>query len=163
MPVLKRLITSIIICAAFFVSTSNTMANDANEILLSITHKGTNSVELDYHALVDLPSLTFKTTTIWTDGIQTFEGVPLKTLLIKAGITEGVVLATAVNDYAVEIPLSDISDTAPIVAYKNNEERMSLRDKGPLWIVYPYDSASEFQSEVVYSRSIWQLDRIATK
>jgi hypothetical protein len=37
---------------------------------------------------------------------------------------------------------------------------MSLRDKGPLWIIYPYDSKSDFRTEVVYSRSIWQRDRL---
>jgi hypothetical protein len=37
---------------------------------------------------------------------------------------------------------------------------MSVRDKGPLWIIYPYDSSADYRTEVVYSRSIWQLDRI---
>ena len=37
---------------------------------------------------------------------------------------------------------------------------MSVRDKGPLWIVYPYDQNTDYQSEVVFSRSIWQLNRI---
>jgi hypothetical protein len=41
-----------------------------------------------------------------------------------------------------------------------NGAEMSIRDKGPLWIVYPYDASDDFRSEVVYSRSIWQLDRI---
>jgi hypothetical protein len=38
---------------------------------------------------------------------------------------------------------------------------MPLRDKGPLWIVFPFDSATEFQRESIYARSIWQLNRIA--
>ena len=37
---------------------------------------------------------------------------------------------------------------------------MSLRDKGPLWIVYPFDSNPSYSTEVTYARSIWQLDRI---
>jgi hypothetical protein len=36
---------------------------------------------------------------------------------------------------------------------------MSVRDKGPLWVIYPYDS-DDYRSEVIYSRSIWQLDRL---
>ena len=39
-------------------------------------------------------------------------------------------------------------------------ETMSIRDKGPLWVVYPYDSSADYRTEVIYSRSIWQLDRI---
>jgi hypothetical protein len=37
---------------------------------------------------------------------------------------------------------------------------MRLRDKGPVWVVFPYDLATEYQSEVVYSRSVWQMVRI---
>jgi hypothetical protein len=37
---------------------------------------------------------------------------------------------------------------------------MSLREKGPLWIIYPFDSSPEYQTELIYSRSIWQLNRI---
>jgi hypothetical protein len=37
---------------------------------------------------------------------------------------------------------------------------MSVRDKGPLWLIYPYDSKAEYQSETIYSRSIWQLVKI---
>jgi hypothetical protein len=28
-------------------------------------------------------------------------------------------------------------------------------------LIYPYDKKPEFQTEVVYSRSIWQLSRIS--
>jgi hypothetical protein len=27
-------------------------------------------------------------------------------------------------------------------------------------VVYPYDMSTVYQSEVVYTRSVWQLDRI---
>ena len=37
---------------------------------------------------------------------------------------------------------------------------MTVRDKGPFWIIYPFDSNPDYQSEVIYSRSIWQLNRL---
>ena len=49
----------------------------------------------------------------------------------------------------------------PIIAYRRNGLAMSLREHGPLWIVYPYDAAAEYRSAQAYSHSIWQLDRIA--
>lgn len=48
-----------------------------------------------------------------------------------------------------------------ILAYLLDGQPMSVRDKGPLWLVYPYDASPAFRSEVIYSRSIWQLDRIS--
>lgn len=138
-------------------------AADTSSILLTISGKDLTTQELDFETLSAMASTKFETTTIWTDGPQSFEGVPLKTLLSSVGITQGSILATAVNDYAIEIPVSEISDTAPIVAYRQNGQRLKLREKGPLWLVYPYDRAAEYQTEVIYSRSIWQLDRLDVK
>lgn len=114
----------------------------------------------DLAALEALGSETITTTTIWTEGEQTFTGVPLKVLVESLGVTDGMLLATAVNDYTIEFPVADALQDGPLVAYKMNGETMSVRDKGPLWIVYPYSAGPEFQTEVVYSRSIWQLVRI---
>lgn len=131
----------------------------APEVLMTIT-TADGEREYDLEALQALPQTSFATTTLWTEGEQEFTGVLLSDLLADAGITEGRILATAINDYAVEIPLDEIDDIAPIVAYHLNGETMSVRDKGPLWIVYPYDMSVEYQTEINYSRSIWQLDRI---
>jgi hypothetical protein len=81
-------------------------------------------------------------------------------LALEMGLNDGRFLATAINDYSVEIPLSDAVEGGPIIAYLMDGEEMSIRDKGPLWVIYPYDSDADFRSEVVFSRSIWQLDRL---
>lgn len=118
------------------------------------------ATQFDLSMLEDLGSVEFETTTIWTQGVQQFEGVPLERIVEKLGMKGTTLRATAINDYTVDIPLTDAVEGGPIIAYKHNGEEMSVRDKGPLWIVYPYDSKTEYQSEVVYSRSIWQLDRL---
>ncbi len=56
--------------------------------------------------------------------------------------------------------MGDAVEGGPIIAYLLNGEEMSIRDKGPLWVIYPFDSDADFRSEVVFSRSIWQLDRL---
>ena len=119
-----------------------------------------DTASFDAEMLSELGGVKIATTTIWTDGVQDFTGVSLKALLDAVGVTGGTLMATAVNDYAVEIPVSDAVEGGPIVAYANGGAPMSVRDKGPLWIIYPYDSDTAYQSEVIYSRSIWQLDRI---
>jgi hypothetical protein len=110
-----------------------------------------------------LSAATVTTGTIWTEGMVQFTGVRLKTLLDAVGVTDGILDATAINDYAVEIPVSDAVEDGPIIAYEMNGAPMSVRDKGPLWIVYPYDDDPDYRTEVIYSRSIWQLDRIIVR
>ncbi len=36
-------------------------------------------------------------------------------------------------------------------------ERLSLRDKGPLWLMYPIDDHAELQDPLYNVRLIWQL------
>lgn len=158
------LLLSFALCCLTAVSAS---ALDAakGEIVLTISGEisETNSgdtAEFDVEMLEDIGTVTFQTSTIWTEGIQTFTGVALVDLLNAVGVHGATLRATAINDYAVNIPVSDAEKDGPIVAFKRNGEFMSLRDKGPLWIVYPYDRSTDFQTELIYSRSIWQLDRI---
>lgn len=63
----------------------------------------------------------------------------------------------AANEYAVEMPCSAMSAEYPIVANRINGEAFSIRDKGPLWLVFPYDSSPDLRTETVYAFSIWQL------
>lgn len=126
---------------------------------IPVTNVG-ESAQFDLDGLRALGLSSIETTTIWTDGKQVFQGVSLKDLLARLNATGGQVTAKAINDYSVVIPASDAADDGPIIAYMRNGVTMSVRDKGPLWIIYPYDSASRYRTEVIYSRSIWQLDRL---
>lgn len=119
-----------------------------------------DTAEFDLAMLEAFDAVEIETTTIWTDGMQTFVGVELDDLLAAVGAEGASLRAIAHNDYAVDIPVSDAIDGGPIVAYLRNGAAMSLREKGPLWVIYPFDRSPDYQSELIYSRSIWQLDRI---
>lgn len=140
-------------------------ADDIAIPLLTVTGdinvtEGGDTLLLDRAALEALPATTFETSTIWTEGVHSFTGVSLADLAAELGVENGQFLATAINDYTVEIPVGDAVEGGPIIAYLMDDEEMSVRDKGPLWVIYPYDSDADFRSEVIYSRSIWQLDRL---
>jgi len=134
-------------------------ADDATDTLLTITM----AEEVRSYTRAEIEAMgseTFTTTTIWTEGEQEFTGLPLVTLVDTLGVEEGTLRAYAINDYVVDIPVSDAVEGGPILAHTRNGQQMSLRNNGPLWVVYPYDSNADYQSEVIYARSIWQLDRI---
>ena len=140
------------------------LAAPTGDVLLTVTGAGVTNAEgttkLDLSMLEDMGGTTIETSTIWTEGVQTFEGVSLNVLIDRLGIDGEILSAVAINDYAVEIPTSDAVEGGPIIAYRMNGKEMSVRDKGPLWVIYPYDSDAAYQTEVIYSRSIWQLDRL---
>ncbi|SET89603.1 molybdopterin-dependent oxidoreductase [Paracoccus homiensis] len=159
--------TRTLFTAAFIASAgiAHALEPATDEVVLTVSGEiseanADGAAQFDLSMLEGLDPVTVETSTIWTDGVQSFEGVPLATLLKAVGADGAMLRASAINDYAVEIPVEDAVEGGPIVAYLLNGEPMSVRDKGPLWIVYPFDSAPEYQTEQVYSRSIWQLDRI---
>lgn len=118
------------------------------------------TAQFDLAMLESMDPVTIETTTIWTDGPQQFVGVELWRLMEAVGAGADSLNATAINDYAVAIPREDWVKGGAVVAYMNNGKPMSVRDKGPLWVIYPYDANPDYRTEVTYSRSIWQLDRI---
>ncbi|MBF9046420.1 oxidoreductase [Rhodobacterales bacterium LSUCC0031] len=158
--------TLLLAAAAIAFGTSTTALEPAQgPIVLTVTGaishtNADDAAALDLALLEAMGSVVVETSTIWTDGVQTFEGVELASLLATLGAEGTVLRAIAHNDYAVDIPVSDAVAGGPVVAYMRNGAPMSMRDKGPLWIIYPFDSSPEYQSELIYSRSIWQLDRI---
>ena len=157
---MKRLLAAVV--ALFTLAFSLPVIASEQAVVLTV-RAGGDTHEFSIRDLRDLGEREVVTSTIWSDGEQRFVGVSLDRLLSHVGVDEGALEAAAVNDYAVEIPMSDVHADGPIVAYMRNGEIMSLRDKGPLWVIYPYDSGAEFRTEEVYSRSIWQLNRITVK
>ena len=120
-------------------------------------------VTFDRAAMEAMPVAVVETKTPWTEGVTRFEGVRLTDILARVGASGKEVVATAVNDYAVTLPVEDENGAEPVIAYKMNGKPMSLRDKGPLWIVYPFDSDRNLEAEKYYSRSIWQLKSLTVR
>lgn len=115
--------------------------------------------QFDLDRLRALGESHIRTSTIWTEGVHDFSGVMFKDLADYLGLKDGDIKAVALNDYTVDIPVSDARPDGPILAYAIDGQPMSVRDKGPLWIIYPFDSNPDFRSEVIYTRAIWQLER----
>ncbi|WP_415401805.1 molybdopterin-dependent oxidoreductase [Tateyamaria sp. SN3-11] len=131
-------------------------------MMLEVTASSSESGTAEF-TLADLDAMeqvTFDTTTIWTDGKVSFSGVPLKTLLAEVDAAGTTVEMVALNDYKVAMPLVTLEDNAPIIATRMNGETMSVRDKGPYWVVFPYDQDPKYRTETIYAFSIWQLNRL---
>jgi hypothetical protein len=121
------------------------------------------AAQFDRSMLEGMGMVTIETTTPWHSGVVKFEGVPLKKLMEQVDAKGERAVAVALNDYRSEIPLADFSKYNVILALKRDGEYMPVRDKGPLFIVYPYDSDTELKSQKYYSRSAWQVTRIEIK
>jgi hypothetical protein len=120
-------------------------------------------VDLDMAALEGLPHYTIATATPWTDGVSRFEGVLMRDLLQHLGVNGTVGTFIALNDYKVQIPVADFANYDVLLAYKRDGSYMPVRDKGPLWIIYPLDQHPELNSEETRSKMIWQVRRVVVE
>lgn len=125
--------------------------------ILSVRRHGEPSVEFDRAALARLPQRAILTSTPWTEGTITFEGPLLRDVLRQAGSRGTTITAIAINEYKVNLPFSDAEAFDVIVALKRDGQYMPVRDKGPLWIVYPLDQVAELRTPGTHAKMIWQL------
>ena len=121
---------------------------------------GNRSVRFDLAGLEALGPVEVATSTPWTDGVRKFRGVEVARILDAAGVQGGFVNAVAANDYRVRIPVEDFRRFGVIAAFEMDGARLSPRDKGYLWIVYPRDRHPELMKKSYNERWIWQLTAI---
>lgn len=134
----------------------------SGDVILTISGK-IKEVNRDTTAVFDLdmlqklPQQTFITKTPWDKSPTKFTG-PLLRDVLNAVKAEGKTLtAYALNDYKTTIPVEDALRFDVIVAHKIDDMPISVRTKGPLFIIYPFDSKPELKSSKYYGRSAWQL------
>ncbi|MEE1655926.1 molybdopterin-dependent oxidoreductase [Microvirga sp. CF3062] len=155
----------IAIIAAMGVAYAASLAAPADRPILTISGKisATNkdgTAQFDRPMLEALGMVKIETTTPWHEGKNTFEGISLDKLMQHVGATGQRVVVVALNDYTTDIPVEDFRKFNVILALKRNGDYMSVRDKGPLFIIYPYDSNPDLKSQTYYARSAWQVARI---
>ena len=140
----------------------------AGKVVLTISGKigagnGDGKAAFDREMLEACGLSGFTTTTPWYNGPVRFEGVMLDRLMKEVAASGDAITAFALNDYTTDIPIDDFAKYNVILALKRDGEYMPVKDKGPLFIVYPYDSTPELKHQKFYSRSAWQLNRIVVK
>jgi hypothetical protein len=134
-------------------------AGAADAALLRVHGAGVASeTSFDADSLASLGAIAITTKTQWTgDRDIHFVGVPLSKLLSTVGTTGATIRATALNDYRVSFGVADAIAKDALVAFEADGKRLSVREKGPFWIVFPWSTRPELATEVVSGMSIWQL------
>lgn len=159
-PFIRSVILVAFTMAVTLVGQVSKAESDGAAVILSVQFEdGSNRVmrEFTLDELLEMPQGQFQTHTVWTEGLQSFEGVWLSDLLAELEAQPSTLELIALNEYMVELSPRDMFNSKALIAIKHNGALMSQRQKGPLWLVYPYDEGADYQTELVYMSSIWQL------
>jgi hypothetical protein len=155
--------SALVACSTFLAA--SVLPASAGDTILTIDGDlaGQSPIDMTIEDIEALGSASIVTKTPWHEQAVNFEGVPLSTLLEKAGAKGQTLSVVALNNYRSEVPVSDIADHGVILAYKQDGAYMPVSDKGPLFIVYPFDADPSLNDEVYYARSAWQVRSITVE
>ena len=166
-PIFSRAVTALIASAALTMTLPVLALQPATgKVILTISgnvaEKNTaTAATFDLAMIEKLPQRSFTTMTPWDKQPIKFTGPLLRDVLAAAKATGTTIKAVALNDYKSSIPLEDAQKFDVILAHKMNDADIPVKTKGPLFIVYPYDTKPELRSAIYYERSAWQLKSLA--
>lgn len=159
---LRRALAVLMLAVGLAVSPGGTpvLADSGPVLVVSGALEGGAPVGFSRAELEALGMTAVTTETPWLSESAVFEGPLLRDVLARAGARGASIEAVALNKYRVTIPVSDALDHDVILAMRVNGKEMSIRDRGPLWLIYPWSDREELRRELYYSRSIWQIREI---
>lgn len=132
-------------------------------VVLTVSGKiaGNGSRDFTLEDLEKIGTTSFVSRNNWMEGTHTFEGVPFQKFLETVGAKGKSLMVVALNEYEAEIPMEAVKGKPGLLVTRINGETISVREKGPVWILYPQtDDYPEYRKPPYTHYMVWQLRRI---
>lgn len=151
-----------------YVRAADALAAPSGPVILTVDGSITvtnvdGTAQFDRDMLSALGMKKLVTSSPFEPGMHTFEGVLLSDVLSRVGASGETITAKALDGYEIDMPMIDPQTYPVLLATTWNGKIMRIRDKGPIWIVYPVDQFSELNVEEYSSRSVWQMTRLSIR
>jgi hypothetical protein len=137
-----------------------------DEVIVTVMGKIGNpnvddSIQMDMETIESVGLVEYLVTDPFDTGDLTFQGPLMRDLLDLWGVPDDATILhmVALNDYAVDVPISDLREFPVIFAVKQDGEYMPISTRGPAMLVYPYNDF-DFDHAVYDNYWIWQIKSI---
>ena len=104
-----------------------------------------------------LPRATLITHTPWFDGATRFEGPLARDLIAYVGGHGDTLSIEGLDGYAIKAPVADFDTYDARLAYRIDGRDLTVETKGPLMLIYPFDTTPAIANEGFYARCVWQI------
>jgi hypothetical protein len=147
----------------------DTIPAPTGEAILKVTGKiaaknSGDSIQMDMPTIESVGLVDYKVTDPFEKKATTFRGVLMSTLLDlwKVDKDATILEMIALNDYKVEVPISDLRKYPVIFATQQDGQYMPVATRGPAMLVYPYDHF-QFDRQKYDDFWIWQIKSVNVK
>lgn len=120
------------------------------------TNCGVKELILSAKQLEELPQKTFKTMHTWAPIAQEFSGPLLADVLKLACPNVRDIYLRSLDQYSVMVNFPTVAKYEPIVALKINGQSLTIRERGPLWLMVNTDGY-KIPTRSLDNMLVWQL------
>lgn len=164
----RPVLLSIFIASLVHTAAAQTLRKPSGPVLLTVSglisqRNAGDTAQFDAAMLNALAPSQLVTKTPWHTAAARFSGPSLKTLLSAVGAKGKGLRLTAQDRYEVSVPLEDVESFGPVLALRMDGKELTIRSRGPVLLMYPFDSYPQIDTDVYYGRSVWQLLSIAVE
>lgn len=138
---------------------SNVLARGGPSLTVTVDGGKSETVwldEINENYLVEI-----ETHTPWHDDQALYKGMLVASFLklIHAEKSKKI-LMIAINGYIVESELEGVVNAGAMIAWTMNGAAISIHNKGPITIVFPWSNDASLRKDVFTSLSVWHLSEI---
>lgn len=162
----RPLLLLLLALVPFSIALASPLPTPTGRVLLTlsgdIAHANVgDEAHFDRAMLEALPARVIETHTPWHRDRGRYEGPLVRALLETVGAAEAEqVRIRALNHYEAEVPMTDFRRHDVILAMTRDGEPLTIREYGPLFVLYPFDEHPELLTEAIRFRSVWHVERI---
>lgn len=161
---IKTILLALVLLPAIAFSESK-LPTPTGEVLLeisgniSVTNEN-NFALFDRKMVEALPQHTIKTSNHVVSEIATYKGPRLYDLLESLGAKGKTINVMAWDEYVAQLSISDLKKYKVLLATHENGKQMTLDDRGPFFVVFPFTDHKELRKDLFYNMSVWQVKAI---
>lgn len=153
------------LCASLLLSTLAAFPALGEELLFTVSGKNSSGAAIELtitDAMLSQIGVTQISTKVVSQGdfVRTVRGAKVEDVLNASGLVGDTVHVVALDGYAVDLPRGDFAKYPALFATEIDGKKLSVRDKGPAWIIYPVSDFKELDDPVFEARSVWQLKTV---
>lgn len=154
---MKQLMATLAVCVLTYLP-SPSIAAPVLTVIIPDANGEVQTIEYTDEEILALDQVEITTDNDYVDETAVFSGPRLRDVFGDREIgSEDSIRLRALNDYSTEMPASEALDYEVILALSMNGERLSVRDKGPIWVIYPMSEHEELREPRYNDRLVWQL------